>query len=123
MNPHPWDLDRLVGSILLAGVILAGTLLATALLWQWISTGTFGSFPTIAATNLLGYMEYTFQNATTEGIGPVVLADTGIAVLLLTPFASVLASVLFFAFRKHDRAFTAITGFVMVILGIVLFAV
>jgi uncharacterized membrane protein len=123
MNSHRWDLNRLVGSILLVGVTIAVILLVIALAWQWISTGSFGSFPAIAATNLLGYMEYTFQNATTKGIGPEVLADAGIAVLLLTPFASVLTSVLFFGFREHNHAYTAITAFVLVTLGIVLFAV
>jgi uncharacterized membrane protein len=123
MNPHPRNLDRLVSSILLAGVILAVILLVIALAWQWVSTGRYGSFPAIAATNLLGYMVYTFQNATVLGLSPTILANGGIAVLLLTPFVRVFASVLFFGFREHNHVFTAITAFVLVVLGIVLFIV
>jgi uncharacterized membrane protein len=123
MNLHPHDLDSLVGSILFAGVLLAVSLLTTALVWQWISTGVLGSFPTIVATNLLGYIITISQNVAAEGLGPVVLADTGMAVLLLTPFTSVFASVLFFGIREHDLVYTGITAFVLVVLGIVLFAI
>jgi uncharacterized membrane protein len=115
-----WDLHTLVGSILMAGVILATGLLIAGLVWQWMSSGTFGSFPSILATNLLGYVIYTLQNATVEGMGPATLVNAGIAILLLTPFVRVFASVLFFGFREENRVYTAITGFVFVVLGIVL---
>jgi len=111
----------LVEVILLAGLILAISLIITGLVWQWILTGTFGVFPAIAAMNLLEYSIYTLRNATVEGMGPAALANSGIAVLLFTPFVRVLASVIFFGFREHNRIYTAFTGFVLVILGIVLF--
>jgi uncharacterized membrane protein len=123
MNSPSWNLDRIVGSILLSGMILAVILLSVSLVWQWVATGMFGTFPTIVATNLLGYLIDTFRYAIIGGMSPGVLASTGIAVLLLTPFASVFASVLFFGLREHNHVFTGITGFVLLVLAIVLFIV
>ncbi len=122
MTRNPTELDPLVGSILLAGVVLSCALLITALTWQWISTGSFGTFPTLTATNLLGFLLLTMQTILLEGIQPSALANLGIATLLLTPFISILASVVFFGFHERNHAFTAITGFVLLILGIILFA-
>jgi uncharacterized membrane protein len=123
MNAPARDLNTLVDGILLAGLVLSVTLIIAGLGWQWISTGSMGSFPTITAHNLLEYVLYIFRNITIGEMVPAALVNAGIAALLLTPFARVLASFLFFGFQERNRTYTAITGFVLVVLAIVLFAV
>jgi uncharacterized membrane protein len=117
------DLNTVVDVTLLGGLILSVSIIIASLVWQWLSSGTLGFFPAIPARNLLEYLIYTFRNASSEGMGPTVLANAGIAVLLLTPFMRVLASALFFGLYEHNRIYTAITAFVLAFLGIVLFVV
>jgi uncharacterized membrane protein len=123
MNAFPRDLDTLVDVILLSGLVLSVSFLVAGLVWQWLSTGTFGSFPTISASNLLGFVVYILRSIPVPGMGPTALVNSGIAVLLLTPFVRVVASVLFFGLREHNRIYTAFTGFVLIVLAIVLFVV
>jgi uncharacterized membrane protein len=46
---------------------------------------------------------------------------TGIGILLLTPLASILASLLFFSLADRNWKFTAVTGFTLIVLVYVLF--
>jgi uncharacterized membrane protein len=117
------DLNAVVNVTLLGGLMFSLLLLTISLAWQWFSSGVFGFFPAISAHNLLEYLTYILRNASYEKMGPATLAYAGIAVLLLTPFIRVLASMLYFGFREHNRIYTTITAFVLMVLGIVLFAV
>jgi uncharacterized membrane protein len=123
MKPLSRDLNTLVDVILLSGLALSVTLILAGLGWQWISTGSVGFFPSISSHNLLEYMLYVLRNITVAEMGPAALVNGGIAALLLTPFFRVLASVLYFGFRERNRIYTVITGFVLIVLAIVLFAV
>ena len=111
----------LVWSILLGGLILSTTLICIGLAWQWLISGTLGSFLPISAMNLWEYLVIIIRTAMTGGLDSSVVVNAGIAILLLTPFVRVLGSVLFFAYQEGNRKFTVITGFVLVILMIVLF--
>jgi len=114
------DLEPLVWTILGGGLVLSITLILAGLVWGWTSSGVISLGPPILALNLRGFIEATFSGAA-GGLSPAVLLNCGIAVLLLTPYTRVLASVIFFAARDHDYRFTAITGFVAVVLTWVLF--
>jgi uncharacterized membrane protein len=121
MMQNRCDLNTIVWSILLGGLGISFVLICIGLAWQWLVTGTFGIFPSISAMNLGKYLVNTIWTFSADGVGPVAVVHTGIAILLLTPFLRVLASVLFFIFQEANRKFSAITGFVLVVLGIVLF--
>jgi uncharacterized membrane protein len=114
------DLEPLVWKILGGGLLLSVILILAGMGWEWASSGTISMGPPILALNLGGFLEATAAGAA-GGLSPAFLLNCGIAVLLLTPYVRVLVSVVFFAFRDHDYRFTAITGFVAVVLTWVLF--
>jgi uncharacterized membrane protein len=114
------DLEPLVWTILGGGLLLSILFILAGLAWGWTSSGTISMGPPIPALNLRGFLEATVAVAA-RGLSPAVLLNCGIAVLLLTPYASVVASVIFFTVRDHDYRFTAVTGFVAVVLTWVLF--
>lgn len=120
MNCRIPELEPLVWKILGGGLLLSVILILAGLGWEWASSGTVSMGPTILALNLGGFLTATAAGAA-GGLSPAFLLNCGIAVLLLTPYVRVLASVVFFGFRDRDYRFTAITGFVAVVLTWVLF--
>lgn len=115
MTARSPDLKTVVWTILLTGLIASITLIAAGLV-----LGGFKPLPPITAANLL---DFIVANAGTAETGPALLIYSGIALLLLTPFARVLASTLYFSLKEHDWKFTCITGFVLAVLVVVLFLV
>jgi uncharacterized membrane protein len=114
------DLETLAWTILAGGLLLSISLILTGLAWEWIAAGTLHMGPPLLAVNLRGFLE-AIVTGSSRGLTPAVFLNSGIAVLLLTPYTQVLASMCFFAFRDHDYRFTAITGFVGAVLTWVLF--
>jgi uncharacterized membrane protein len=117
------DLNEVVWSILLGGLIVSITLVTAGLIWLLLAAGSFTPLPAITALNLLEFVVYIIENAGTGETGPAFLIYIGIAALLFTPFARVLASSLYFSLKEHDWKFTCITGFVLVVLIVILFLV
>jgi len=117
---HP-DLNAVVWSILLAGLVSSVVLMAAGMIWMLLTAGTIEPPPPIAAANLRGFILYVATRFTAGERGPAFLIYSGIAVLLLTPFARVLASTLYFAASERNRKYTLITGFVLTVLTLVLF--
>jgi uncharacterized membrane protein len=120
MNLRAPDLETLVWTILAGGLLLSVTLILSGLVWEWIASGTLRMGPPILEVNLRGLLASVIAGSS-KGLSSIVLLDAGIAVLLLTPYTRVLASVFFFTFRDHNYRYSAITGFVAVILTWVLF--
>ncbi|MGZ3606158.1 MAG: DUF1634 domain-containing protein, partial [Thermodesulfobacteriota bacterium] len=58
---------------------------------------------------------------TSHELRPRVMINMGIAVLMLTPFVRVLASVFYFAFAERNWKYTLFTGFVLGVLTYSLF--
>jgi uncharacterized membrane protein len=120
MNCRIPDLEPLVWTILGGGLLLSVLLILAGLAWEWASSGSISLGPPILALNLGGFLA-SIASGPAGGLSPAVLLNYGIAVLLLTPYARVVASVIFFAVRDHDYKYTAVTGFVAVVLTWVLF--
>jgi uncharacterized membrane protein len=114
------DLNTVVWSILLGGLTVSITLITAGLIWLLQVAGTFETLPAIAAVNLLEFVVYIVGNAGTGETGPAFLIYIGIAVLLFTPFARVLASSLYFSLIEHDWKFACITAFVLAVLSVIL---
>ncbi len=114
------DLETLAWIILAGGLLLSIFLILSGLAWEWIAGGTLNMGPPLMAVNLRGFLEAIIIRSA-QGISPVILLNSGIAILLLTPYTQVLASMFFFAFRDNNYRFTAITGFVALVLTWVLF--
>jgi uncharacterized membrane protein len=111
----------LVGYILLTGVIVSVALIASGLLWHYLRAGTFAlEYPT-AGVNLFQFVLTDVRLAATRTIRPRLLVSLGIAVLLITPYVRVLASMLYFALVERNRKYALFTGFVLAVLTYSLF--
>jgi uncharacterized membrane protein len=114
------DLETLAWTILAGGLLLSIFLILSGLAWEWIAARTLNTGPPLMAVNLRRFLEAIITGSA-EGLSPVVFLNSGIAALLLTPYTQILASMCFFAFQDHNYRFTAITGFVAVVLTWILF--
>ena len=115
------DMEIVVGFILLCGVVLSLTLIVAGLGWRWFVTGRLGLDYSIAGVNLFEFLVKDIRQVTEEDFRPRLLVNLGLAALMLTPYARVLASMLYFAFGAHNWKYTVFTGFVLSVLTYSLF--
>ncbi|HLH76863.1 MAG TPA: DUF1634 domain-containing protein [Candidatus Binataceae bacterium] len=110
------NMDLLVGWILLAGVLLSLTLLLCGALWHRFATGTLTDNFRLAGTNLLAFVIAEVHNLFHGALRPRILISSGIAVLMITPYIRVLASMLYFLFEERNLKYTVFTLFVLSVL-------
>jgi uncharacterized membrane protein len=116
-----FDMESLVGYILLTGVLLSVALLAVGFVWHWIRVSNLRFEHSIAGMNFFEFILSTLRQMTSGALRPRLFLNMGIAVLMLTPFVRVLASVFYFIFAEHNWKYTLFTGFVFVVLTYSLF--
>jgi uncharacterized membrane protein len=116
-----FDMESLVGYILLTGVLLSVALLAVGLVWRWVRVGNLRFEHSIAGMNFFEFISSTLRQMASQAFRPRLFLNMGIAVLMLTPFVRVLASVFYFAFVEHNWKYTLFTGFVLSVLTYSLF--
>jgi uncharacterized membrane protein len=109
-------MEILVGHVLRGGLVLSTTLIVVGLLWRGFATGHFWFDYTIEDTNFWEFLVADLRQLFGGGIRPRLLASLGIAVLLLTPYLRVVASLAFFAFVERDLKYSLITAFVLAVL-------
>ena len=109
-------MESLVGHVLRGGLLLSTSLIVAGLLWRGLATGHFGFDYTIEDTNFWEFLVADVSQLFGGGIRPRLLASLGIAVLLLTPYLRVVASLVFFAFVERDLKYSLITAFVLAVL-------
>lgn len=109
-------MDLLIGSILLAGVLLSAALTLAGLGWHWATSGDLRIVSPVAGMNLFQFVAADLREATSGQLGPRLLINLGLAVLLLTPYVRVAASMLYFAMAERSWKYTAFTGFVFIVL-------
>ena len=114
------NMDLLVGYVLIVGVLSSLGLLAAGLVWHWSSTGTRLDYD-LAGTTVFGLVVTDFCQLAAGAWRPRLLVNLGLAVLLLTPYARVLASMLYFALVERNRKYAAFTTFVLLTLTYSLF--
>lgn len=115
------DMDVLIGYILLIGVVLSVVLLIVGIAWNWTSTGNLNIVYRISVRDLYLLIRSAFGRAAPGMTTPHRLINLGIAVLMLTPFVRVLASVFFFALAERNWKYTVFTLFVLSVLTYALF--
>jgi uncharacterized membrane protein len=118
---HHFDMEVLVGYILLVGVLLSIALILAGLIWHVISTHQIGFEFEIAGTNLYRFALANLNQLTAHNVSPQLLISLGIIVLLLTPYVRVLASMIYFAVAAHNWKYTLFTAFVLSVLTYGLF--
>ena len=118
---NSFDMESLVGYILLTGVLLSVALLVAGFVWRWVRAGTLRFEHSIAGMNFFEFILSTLQQTASQAFRPRLFLNMGIAILMLTPFVRVLASVFYFAFAEHNWKYTLFTGFVLGVLTYSLF--
>lgn len=110
------EMDVLVGYILLSGVLLSMALIVAGLIWKFIQTGGVRFNYELAGMNLFQFVVSEIHLAVFGQMRPRLLVNMGIAVLMLTPFFRVLASVVYFFVILKNWKYTAFTVFVLLVL-------
>ncbi len=118
---HHFDMEILIGYILLVGVLLSVALLAIGFIWRWERSGNLRFQHTIVGMNFFEFLLISLRQMDFHELRPRVMLNMGIAVLMLTPFVRVLASMLYFAFAAHNWKYSAFTLFVLSVLTYSLF--
>lgn len=114
-------MDLLVGYVLQAGVLLSVLLLMAGVLWQWRVSGRLGLDYPLVGENLFRFVLTDLRQLLGGRLRPALVVNTGVIVLMLTPFIRVAASVLFFLLVERNLKYAAFTTFVLVVLTYSLF--
>ena len=120
-NYDRFDMESLVGYVLLTGVLLSVALLAVGFIWRWARGGNLRFEHSIVGMNFFEFISSTLRQMASRAFRPRLFLNMGIAVLMLTPFVRVLASVFYFAFVEHNWKYTLFTAFVLTVLTYSLF--
>jgi uncharacterized membrane protein len=115
------DVDALVGSLLLAGTLTSIALIAAGIVWRRVVSGQLGFDYQIAGMTIFDFVLLDVRQLFAGELRPRLLANLGIAILMLTPYARVLASTAYFALVERNLKYTAFSGFVLVVLTYSLF--
>ena len=115
-------LEVVIGYLLLVGVIASSAMLLSGMLWDKLATGHVRLNYLISGMNFFKFL-FSDVHALLSGshFGPHLLVNFGIALLLLTPYMRVLASVAFFALVERNAKYTLFTLFVATVLTFSLF--
>jgi uncharacterized membrane protein len=114
-------MEIMVGYILQVGVLLSVALLTLGLAWHWLSTGQLGLNYSITGMNLFEFALTDLRRVFTDTFRPRLFINLGIAVLMLTPYVRVFASMLYFAVAERNWKYTLFTAFVFSVLTYSLF--
>lgn len=116
-----FDMETLIGSLLLIGVLTSLTLLVTGTVWHWFAYGNLRFHYPIKGTNLFEFLTGSLQQIGEETFRPRLLINLGLSVLLLTPYLRVLASMLYFLIAERNGKYTLFTLVVFAVLTYTLF--
>ena len=111
-----FDMEILVGYVLLCGVVLSITLIVSGLIWRWALTGHLGADYSIAGRDLFELTAHEIHGVASDDLRPRRLINLGFLCLMLTPYARVLASMVYFAVAARNWKYTVFTGVVFCVL-------
>jgi uncharacterized membrane protein len=120
-NGSHFDMESLVGYILLTGVLLSVALLVVGFVWRWMRVGSLQFEHSIVGMNFFEFILSTLRQMASQAFRPRLFLNMGIGVLMLTPFVRVLASVFYFALVDRNWKYTLFTSFVLSVLTYSLF--
>ena len=115
------SMDLLIGYLLFYGVMLSLGLIVVGLVWRYLRTGEFRLDYQISGMNLFQFVVEEFKLAMHVQFRPRLLVNLGIAVLMLTPFLRVAASVIYFMCVLKNWKYTVFTTIVLAVLAYSLF--
>jgi uncharacterized membrane protein len=112
-------MESVVGYILLGGVSASVALIIGGLAWHCVATGQLQFEYPIGGMDLAQFISSDLQKLVVGPIRPRYLINLGIAVLILTPYVRILASVLYFAFVARNWKYALFT---MSVLGVLTYS-
>jgi uncharacterized membrane protein len=116
-----FDMDAVVGYILLIGVLISLVLVVAALIWRWIDTHSLAFDYKITGMNLFALVLAEIRLAVQGAFRPRLLLSLGIAMLMLTPYIRVLASMVYFIAALKNWKYSLFTAIVLLTLTYSLF--
>lgn len=116
-----FDMDALVGYILLIGVLISLVLVIAAVIWRWLNTHTLSFDYKITGMNLFELVLHETRLAVQGAFRPRLLMSLGIAMLMLTPYIRVLASMVYFMAWLKNWKYSVFTAIVLLTLTYSLF--
>jgi uncharacterized membrane protein len=116
-----FDMESVIGYVLLTGVLLSITLTLAGLIWNWIGTGDLGLDYPLSGMNFFQFLLTNLHQLVSSDVRPRLLVNLGIAVLLFTPYLRVFVSIIFFALVERNWKYTLFTCFVFSVLTYSLF--
>lgn len=119
-SAYGFDMEMLVGSILFGGVALSTALITTGIVWNRVTTGRLELEYSIGRMTFFQFLWMAISNVMPGTLSPRSLVDLGLATLMMTPYARVLASLLYFAAERNWK-YTGFTAFVFSVLTYSLF--
>ena len=117
-----YDMAGIVALTLHVGVLLSAALIVAGCAWRWIKTGQLSLDYELPATNLLGLLSHDFSQWMAGEWRPRLLINSGIALLIATPYARVMVSLFHFAFIEKNLKYSIFTLIVFSALTYALFA-
>lgn len=121
IGPSSLAFDRLVGTLLRVGVLASVLLVALGTCWRFLNTGAPEPDYNVAPTNLFGFLLDNLGHWASGPLRPRLLINSGLALLFLTPYLRVLASVAYFTAVAKNTKYACFTGFVLAALTYSLF--
>ncbi len=120
-RPSSLRFDSLIGSLLRAGVVGSVLLVGLGTLWHLLNTGEPEPGYSLAPADLFQFLLENFRDWASGVLRPRLLVNSGLALLLLTPYLRVLASVVYFAAVERNPKYAGFTAFVLAVLTYSLF--
>jgi len=112
-----FDMNLIVGYVLAVGVASSILLLSIGMGWNWLQTGHLVTDYDLGHNNMLQFVVRETREVWHGHLQPRVLINFGVAVLMMTPFARVLASTVYFAVEERNLKYTLFTTFVLLTLS------
>jgi uncharacterized membrane protein len=107
------DVESVIGYTLSIGVWLSLGLIAVGFVWHWAIWGDLRFDYSLPATTVAGLVVSDLHQMSAAAARPRLLVNLGIAVLLLTPYVRVLASMLYFVFVHRNVKYSIFTAIVL----------
>ncbi len=115
-----FDMEPLIGRILRSGMWMSCGLIVASLVAQWAGKNQEGFGPNLMAKSVPLLISADLQRSDSSILWPSLLVHLGVAVLLLTPYARVLATLLYFMWVELSWKRILFTSLVLALLTVIL---
>lgn len=120
-EPHRFDMELVLGYVLLGGVVVSVALVAAGLAWHWLRTGQLAVEYSLGKRNLVELVLVELHQLAQGAFRPRLLISLGIVALLLTPYVRVLTALVWFVLVERNWKYSAFTALVLAVLTYSLF--